>query len=266
MIDILPDRDGWAVRRSGVAMTTPAGTPMVVPSRALADAVADEARVSLAALATAAWARAAAGARVDNGAGSTGAMAVAVAAPGPQARRGRGVSRPMTGLAGAALDRMGAAAVGTLAAYGDGDMLLYRAAAPETLTARQRAAWDPPLLWASARYDVVFETITGVIHSPQPLLTRERLRAAVTAALPWERAALWPVVTVTGSLVLGLALLGGAIDAEGAWAAGETDAAWQAEQWGDDPLAHSAREERRAALMDGARFLELLRAVVPRPD
>jgi chaperone required for assembly of F1-ATPase len=168
---------------------------------------------------------------------------------------------PLTGLANAAIDRIAPArptfAAG-LAAYGESDLLCYRADGPEALVERQAAHWDPLLAWARTRYDVHFETATGVIHRPQPQATIARLGEAVAALDAFRLAGISPLVTVSGSLVIALALLEGAIDREAAWAAAQVDEDWQAEHWGEDDLAIQARAAHRADFDAGARLLSLL--------
>jgi chaperone required for assembly of F1-ATPase len=168
---------------------------------------------------------------------------------------------PLTGLANAAIDRIGPAretfAAG-LAAYGESDLLYYRAELPEPLVERQQAAWDPLLAWARGRYDVHFETTAGVMHKAQPPATLTRLSEAVAALGAFHLAGLSPVVTVTGSLVAALALLEGAADADAIWEAAQIDEAWQAEMWGEDDLATQARDAHHADFIAGTRFLALL--------
>jgi chaperone required for assembly of F1-ATPase len=173
---------------------------------------------------------------------------------------------PMTGLANAAIDRVAEDRPGFaagLARYAGSDLLCYRAEEPPALTARQAAAWDPPLAWAQHRYDVHFVTTTGVMHRPQPAATLARLGEAVAALDAWRLAALSPLVTVTGSLVLALALAEGAIEPEAAWAAARVDEDWQAEQWGTDPLAQAATAAHRADYDAGVRMLALLEPISP---
>lgn len=168
---------------------------------------------------------------------------------------------PLTGLANAAIDRIAAdpaSFAAGLARYGESDLLCYRAAEPEPLVARQQAAWDPLLDWARGRYDVHFETVTGIIHRAQPPATLARLGEAVAALDTFRLAGLSPVVTVSGSLVAALALLEGAADAEAVWRAAQIDEAWQEEQWGSDDLALRARAAHRADFDAGVRFLSLL--------
>lgn len=211
---------GWTVALDGKPVRTPARAPLVVPGRGLADAIAAE------------W-----DAQTDE----------------VQPR-----AMPLTGLANAAIDRAGAEVAGAVAAYGAHDLTCYRAEGPLELVCAQAAAWDPVIAWATRRYDVAFRLGVGVTPVDQPAATLARLRAAVDALDGFRLAGVYPVVSVTGSLLIGLALLEGELDAEAAWTAGEVDAAWQAARWGDDPLAHAARAERRAALLAGARFLDLM--------
>lgn len=167
-----------------------------------------------------------------------------------------------TGLANAAIDRIApdpaAFALG-LAAYGESDLLCYRAGEPDPLVARQAAQWDPLLDWARARYDVAFTIVTGIMHQPQPAETVERLRRAVTSLSPFLLAGLSPIVSLTGSLVAALALIEGAAEAEAVWNAAQLDELWQAEMWGEDALAAEIREKKRAEFDDCVLFCTLAR-------
>jgi len=211
------------VRLDGRPVRTPGRVPLLLPTDMLAEAVADE------------W-----GVVTDD--------------IDPRAM-------PLTGLANAAIDRVApdpVAFAAGLAAYGESDLLCYRADSPPDLVARQADLWDPPLDWARERYDVHFEIVTGVMHRPQPAATIERLGAAIAARPAFELAPLSPIVTITGSLVLALALAECAMGAKAVWAAANLDEDWQAEQWGEDDLAVKARETRRRDFDAAARFLSLV--------
>ena len=170
-------------------------------------------------------------------------------------------SMPLTGLANAAIDRIapaGDAFAAGLAIFGESDLLCYRAEGPAPLVAHQAALWDPVLAWAADRYDIDFAVTAGVVHTPQPPETVARLAATVHARGPWELAGLSPLVTVSGSLVIALALAEGAIGLGQAWAAASLDEQWQIEQWGDDAEAVHALANRRTDFAAAARFLSLL--------
>jgi len=218
-----PEEGGVAVLLDERMIRTPAKNPLRVPTEELAEAIAGE------------WN--AQGDEVD-----------------PRAM-------PLTGLANAAIDRVApdpAAFALTLAGYGESDLLCYRADAPRPLVERQAAAWDPLLEWARCRFDVEFEVTSGVMHRAQPTATVEQLQRVVPARSAFHLAALSPLVTVSGSLIVALALAEGAIGLEQAWAAATLDEAWQAEQWGEDPLAAQALRNRRRDFESAYRFLTLL--------
>jgi chaperone required for assembly of F1-ATPase len=170
-------------------------------------------------------------------------------------------SMPITGLANAGIDRVAPeldAFVRGLAAYGESDLLCYRADAPAPLVARQSERWDPLLAWARQRYDIDFEVVRGIVHREQPAATIERLRKAVAARDSFAVAALSPLVTISGSLIIALALAEGAIDLDSGWKAATVDEAWQIEQWGDDEEAARVLDGRRREFEAAFRFLSLL--------
>ncbi len=169
---------------------------------------------------------------------------------------------PMTGFANAAIDHIGGDRDGfvtAIAAYGETDLLCYRAAANEPLGARQATVWDPWLDWARARYDVSFVIVEGIMHEPQPEPTLVKLRAAVAARGTFELAAMAKLAHLSGSLVLTLALVERAGEAQDIWNAACLDELWQEELWGADHWADKNRADRWAEFTAAVRFLELLR-------
>lgn len=211
-----------AVQLDGKPVRTPGRAPLALPTRALAEAVAGE------------W-QAVAG-EID-----------------PRAM-------PLTGLANAAIDRVApdpATFAAGLARYAESDLLCYRAVSPDMLVARQAALWDPLLDWACQRYDVHFAVTSGIVHVAQPPATLARLGEAVAARGAFALAALSPVVTIGGSLVAALALAEGAATPQAVWDAVTLDEAFQAEQWGRDPLAQAGIAARRRDFEAGVRLLFL---------
>jgi chaperone required for assembly of F1-ATPase len=209
----------------GKPVRTPGRLPLVLPTDALAEAVADEWR----------------------------AVEKDIK---PQ-------EMPLTGLSNAAIERISpdtdAYAAG-LAVYGETDLLCYRADAPPPLVERQAAIWDPLLEWARTRYDIAFTVTTGIIHRPQPAETIARLAHAIAARDAFELAALSPIVTIGGSLVVALMIAEDAIDPDAAFDACHLDELWQAELWGEEWMAADTRAAHRADFLAGAKVLKLLRA------
>lgn len=218
-----PGAGGWRILLDGRPVRTPARAELAVPSEPLGRAIAAE------------WHGQ--GEEVD-----------------PR-------SMALTGLANAAIDRVApdqAAFAEGLARFGETDLLCYRAEAPAPLVARQAASWDPLLAWARRRFDIDFEIVSGIMHRRQPERTVAQLARATAARDAWTLAALSPLVTVSGSLVIALALAEDAIDLETAWAAATLDEAWQIEQWGEDKEAAAMLASRRRDFEAGHRFLRLL--------
>ncbi len=169
---------------------------------------------------------------------------------------------PFTGLANAATDRVSANpdefAAG-LAQYGETELLCYRAESPPELIDRQAQRWDPLLAWAQAHYDVSFTCVAGIMHQPQPMATLLRLGDAIAAANPFALAALSPIVSISGSLVIALALLEEAVLPDDAFDLAHLDELWQAELWGEDDFALATRAAHKQDFIAACRFLELLR-------
>lgn len=213
---------GWQILLDGRPVRTPARALLMLPNAALGEAVAQE------------WA--AQGEEIDP------------------------ASMPMTGIANAALDHVTpdpAAFAAPIIAYGESDLLCYRAEGPEVLTARQEAAWGPLLGWAEAHYGAQFAVTSGILHVAQPQETLERMAEAVLALPPFLLAPLAPLVTMSGSLIIGLAAVERAFPLQELWQAAELDELWQAEQWGDDDQALTRRAQRHEEFMTVARFAEL---------
>ena len=216
-VAVTPER---GVLLDGRPVRTPGRLPLALPTDALATLVADE------------W-------RAVEGAIDPRAM-------------------PMTGLANAAIERVAAdraSFAAGLARYAESDLLCYRAESPPELLARLADAWDPPLAWARARYDVGFVVATGIVHQPQPPATLARIGEAVAAFDPFALAALSPITTLTGSVVLALATVEGALSPDEAWSAATVDEAWQAERWGEDAQAAALLAARRREFDAAVRFL-----------
>lgn len=168
---------------------------------------------------------------------------------------------PLTGLSNAAIDRVApdpAAFADGLSVFAENELLAYRAEHPPVLVAHQAVQWDPWLAWARARYDIDFTLVAGIIHAPQPPATLARLAAAYRAFNAFRLAALNPVVTISGSAIIGLAVVEGVMDAKTAWAVGHLDELWQAELWGKDPLAEAGHAERQGDLGAAVSMLRLL--------
>lgn len=222
-VSFAEEGEGWSIRLDERPVKTPARVPLNLPTRALAEAIAEE------------W---------SSIEGDIDPRAM-----------------PLTGFANAAIDRVAAdkeAFARGITKYAEADLACYRAEGPRGLVSRQEEQWDKLLAWARRRFDVDFTTTTGLMHVDQPVGTIERLSHAVSTLDPFRLAALQSLVTIGGSLVAALAVQEKAISPEEAWEAVSLDDRWQIEQWGADDEAEAALENRRRDFLAGARFLDLL--------
>ena len=216
---------GFGVQLDGRPLRTPAKAALVLPTRALAGAVAAE------------WDA------------QTGEVDPA--------------SMGLTRYANSAIDRVTPhfdQIVEQVAAYGGSDLLCYRSATPATLVAREAAAWDPVLAWLESRYGVKLVLVEGLMHAEQPAAMLAKLREAVADHDAFTLAALHELTAISGSLGIGLAVAEGQLEAGAGFRASRVGEDWQAEQWGEDDLATAAAKAKLQDFLEAARFHELARA------
>ncbi|MEL6682235.1 MAG: ATP12 family protein [Pseudomonadota bacterium] len=170
---------------------------------------------------------------------------------------------PVTRGANAAIDKVRVQrgeVIALLAEYGDSDLLCYRAAGPEGLIAKQAEGWDPMLDWAANTMGARLFVGEGVMHVPQTTEALAKLRAELDAFDDFALAAAHDLISLSGSLVLALAVTRNAVSVDNAWALSRIDEHWQISQWGDDEEAAAVEQIKRAAFLDAARFYQLSQA------
>ncbi|MFV0512651.1 MAG: ATP12 family chaperone protein [Jhaorihella sp.] len=213
---------GHGIELDGRPVRTPARALLVLPTRAMAEAVAAE------------WH--AQGDRIDP------------------------LSMPLTRSANAAIDKVGpqhGEVAAMLAAYGDTDLLCYRAETPQALSARQDAQWNPVLDWAETALGARLAVHRGVMHRAQDGAVLGRLSAQVHALSTFQLTGFHDLVSLSGSLILGFAAARGWRDPEAVWQLSRLDEIWQQEQWGADEEADTAASVRRQAFLHAKRFFDL---------
>ncbi|WP_018697661.1 ATP12 family chaperone protein [Amorphus coralli] len=168
---------------------------------------------------------------------------------------------PMTRLLNAAIDGVAdarEAVAADIAAFAGTDMLCYRADMPEGLVARQREVWDPILAWAEGALGARFMLVEGVMPVTQPDTTLAAVRARMPLADPFALTALHSMTTLTGSVLVALAVWEGHLTVDEAWLAAHVDEDWNIKLWGADAEAMARRDRRetdmRAAAQLASRF------------
>lgn len=155
---------------------------------------------------------------------------------------------PLTRIVNSALDGVANemdAVTGEIAKYAGSDMLCYRAGDPARLAELQTAEWDPLLDWARDMLGTRFNLAEGVMFVEQPEGTVEAVRGHVgRETSPLKLAALHVMTTLTGSVLLALAVKAGRLAPEEAWALAHLDEDYQMEVWGQDEEALARRAVR----------------------
>jgi chaperone required for assembly of F1-ATPase len=188
---------------------TPAARPVVLPTRAAAELVAEE------------WA--AQGELVDY------------------------ARMPASRLAFTAIDRVAeetAAVADEAARYAASDLLCYFADQPQALVERERSAWEPWLAWAEGEFGVRFVRAVGVTHQAQATETIRAFRRAAGDLDPFRLTGVAFAGALFGSTVLAFAVLRGRLCGAEAFDLSRLDETFQNERWGVDDQA----AERNAAL------------------
>lgn len=211
-----PTPEGFRIFLDGKPVITPGRDALLLPTQAMADTIAEEWRL--------------------------------------QGEEIIPVSMPMLRLANTTLDGVSKtreAVVAAILRFGEHDLICYRAEGPAALAARQQQAWDPMLDWVASRFGVSLTAATGLGHIAQPAETMARLGQAIAAYDDFALASLHVMASITGSLVLALALAEGALNPAQAFQMSRIDEDHQTELWGEDAEA-AKRAHALAREMDVA--------------
>lgn len=219
---VVPAEGGFTVHLDARPLRTPLKAPLILPTRALAEAVAAE------------W----------------------------QAQEGKvdPETMPFTRTANSAIDKVAPqmdAVAAMLAEYGGSDLLCYRAGDPPDLVARQAEAWDPILVWAYETFGADLVVTTGVIHVAQPSESLVSLHRKLGEMSAFQLSAFHDLVALSGSLVLALAVTEGQLGAEAGWSLSRIDEEWQISLWGEDEEAAEVAARKRAAFLQADQFYGL---------
>ena len=218
-----PRGDGYAVHLDGRPLRTPGKLVLVLPTAALADAIAAE------------WAA--------------------------QKDQIDPLTMPLTRLANSVRDQVDGRereVRADIAKYAGSDLVCYRADAPEGLVDAQARAWDPVLDWARVDLGCDLAVGTGIVHVAQSAASRAAVEAAIAPLEGFQLASAHVMTTLLGSVVLALAVLNGRMTADEAWAAAHVDEDWQIAKWGADAEAARRRAARLVEFQAAARLCELL--------
>jgi chaperone required for assembly of F1-ATPase len=192
----------------------------------------------------------------------TAAMAEAIAAEwAAQSEHIDPLSMPLTRLANSVRDQVeGREPVvhADIVKYAGSDLLCYRADGPAGLVQAQAMAWDPVLDWAREVIGADLAICSGLMPVDQTAASRAAIEAAVAPLDTFRLASAHVMTTLLGSVVLMLATLSGRLTSDDAWKAAHIDEDWQISQWGAGAEAARRQESRKAEFLAAVRLCELL--------
>jgi len=221
-VTVEPAGGGFAIRLDARTLQTPAKAAMILPTMAMAVAVADEWR--------------AVDQKID-----------------PQ-------TMPVTRAANAAIDKVAPQfdeVAALIAAYGETDLLCYRTPGPPEMARAQAAAWDPMLDWAAERLGARLRTTVGVAPVAQPPAATLALTDRVRAASNFQLTALYDLVAISGSLILGLAATTDDFPLESLWTLSRFDEDWQEQAWGRDEDSFAKAKIKQKDFLFASNFWKL---------
>lgn len=213
---------GFRVELDGRPVKTPAKTEVILPTRALGEAIAAE------------W--------------------------DAQIEEVDPTKMPFTRMANSALDKVATQhdeVAEMLAEYGGTDLLCYRATSPAELIDRQAAAWDPLLEWAFDEMGTRLVTGAGVMHVAQDQAALAVLSDRVKAMDNFRLSAFHDLVGISGSLVLAFAAALNRQEIEAVWDLSRIDETWQEEQWGVDDEATEQAAIKKTEFLHAKKFYDL---------
>lgn len=215
---------GHVVQLDGRELKSPAKAPLVLPTKALAEAVAGE------------W----------------DAQGEEIAPD----------SMPNMQLAATATDRITTqrdAVIDEIAGFGGSDLLCYRAEEPRELIDAQQQRWQPLLDWCRAEFGAELQVTSGIMPLRQDARALETLKAEVAKHSDMELSALHVLTSGSGSLVIALAVSHGKTSAEEAFEISQIDEQYQIDKWGKDEEAEIRRANLHRDIMTAGNFFNLCR-------
>ncbi len=147
--------------------------------------------------------------------------------------------------------------IGEIARFTATDLVCYRASDPDDLAARQNAAWQPLVDWVADEFQADLAVTDSLLPVAQSESCLSALCGAIEAFEDFPLTGLHAATAACGSVVLGLALGHGRIDGAAAWEFSLIDESFQIELWGEDEDSTERRAALKRDIVWAAEFLAL---------
>lgn len=172
------------------------------------------------------------------------------------------VTMPLTALANSSIDKIASSrdeVVGSLKPFLDTDTIRYVDSGTEDLALAQEAAWMPLRQWFELSFAIDASRVEGFDAPKFDRGSIGRLDNRFASLDEYALGGLYRLVTVTGSLILGLAALDGRITGLEAYELALLEELRQAEKWGQDTEAEVRRARIKRDILAAECFIQLSR-------
>ncbi len=168
---------------------------------------------------------------------------------------------PVTQICFASLDRKRKEKIillNKLTEYGMTDLLFYRDTSGTELEKLQSKKWDKLLDWIKNELDLDFKIVNGIMPVEQPKENYNTFFNELEKLDCISLTALSDIVTLSGSLILGLLLLKKKIISKQAWSLAKIDEEWQRSKWGTLPEQVEDDEYKKNKFFISCKLINLL--------
>ena len=169
---------------------------------------------------------------------------------------------PFTRLVNSAIDKVAEnfeSIIKDLVSYGDTDLVCYRTNSPQDLVLRQKKYWDPILDWSKTELKINLKTVRGIRYQAQDKEELEKISQEIITLDPLSLTAFYELVTISGSILIALAVIHKHITAEEGLDISFLDEDWQREKWGQDEESIKNKANKLDEFLTAFQFLELLK-------
>lgn len=202
--------NGYGVFLDGRKIISPLKKPIVLPTKAAAQLVADEWQLQ--------------GEKIDAN------------------------LMPLTRLVNVAIDKAHASheqLANEIKKYASSDLLCYRVSSPSKLAHMQHEAWEPSINWIREKHGLEFTVVMDSFKLAQSDMTLEKIKRMAKTFDDLRLTALAFATQITGSAILGLALKHGFLDGYQVFRAIRVEEDYNAQIWGYDPDDLAKAESRQ---------------------
>ena len=147
-----------------------------------------------------------------------------------------------------------------LVSYGMSDLLCYRAEIDSELAKLQSKGWGPLIEWMQ----FLLKTTFRISHSIMPIEQSHNLEIGLTKLMaplkPLTLTALNELVTLSGSLIIGIAIQKGKLSPERGWKLIRIDEDWQRESWGTTDEQKAEDKKKKRLFIVSSKILRIVRS------